>query len=452
MEAKNTVIISGTEALARGEMVNLALSTGALVLDRTSGDYAAQGCYLTPQLAFPAFDRLMASWDADTPRGTAVEAQVRVQVEGRWSGWFSFGKWSPFLPRAGEAQPAAAPAYLDVDTLCMPQAPAEKAQLRVFLYTERADATPALRLLAASVRPKNWEQKQGEPFDRAVHLPAYSQMNRDPAFGPSACNPVTLAMLMNRYGEDLLPEELALAMYDEGCGCANRAYGAAAAGCYGYEAYLAYLDLAGLRAQIKQGYGVGVCVHYTNNDQLPEAQGLPLVEGAEGIAPWHVLAVRGFMTDGAAGEEYVLVNDPFCPNDSAAEKCYKLSQFLQSWDNVCYVGHRKRKGAGQGHPERFSGQLKPQGPVGAYQFEVYGQPHLLPAGFLGTPQRPGGTVAYTQQEEVAHATTAHKHFGYAAVNDQGGVQLPAPLLAEGKKVTVYVIDNTGSMLVAELKP
>ena len=29
MEAKNTVVIFGTEAFARGEMVNLALSTGA---------------------------------------------------------------------------------------------------------------------------------------------------------------------------------------------------------------------------------------------------------------------------------------------------------------------------------------------------------------------------------------------------------------------------------------
>ena len=39
--------------------------------------------------------------------------------------------------------------------------------------------------------------------------------------------------------------------YDEEAGCGNRAFAAAAAGAYGYEAYLAWLDLAGLKAHRK---------------------------------------------------------------------------------------------------------------------------------------------------------------------------------------------------------
>ena len=114
--------------------------------------------------------------------------------------------------------------------------------------------------------------------------------------------------------------------------------------------------------------------------------------------------------------------------------------------------HRKRKGAGNGHPERFSAVLRPVGPVGVYRFEAFGQPYPLPADFLGTPQRPAGTLAYTLAEPVAHATTAHKRFYYAAVTPEGNIQLPAQVMAEGKKITVYAIDNTGSTLVAELKP
>ena len=53
---------------------------------------------------------------------------------------------------------------------------------------------------------------------------------------------------------------------------------------------------------------------------------------------------------------------------------------------------------------------------------------------------------------MAHATTAHKRFGFAAITPEGNVQLPAPVMAEGKKITVYAIDNTGSMLVAQIKP
>ena len=107
MEAKNTVVIFGTEAFARGEMVNLALSTGALVLERTTGNYSPRGCYLTPVLPFSAFDRLMVSWGADTPRGTSLEAEVRVFCGDKWSGWYGFGRWSPFVSRAGVHQPEA---------------------------------------------------------------------------------------------------------------------------------------------------------------------------------------------------------------------------------------------------------------------------------------------------------------------------------------------------------
>ena len=451
MEAKNTVVIFGTEAFARGEMVNLALSTGALVLDRTSGSYSPRGCYLTPVLPFAAFDRLLVSWGADTPRGTSVEAEVRVFCGDRWSGWYGFGRWSPFVTRTGERQPESEPAWMNEDVLCVGGDGATKAQVRVFLYSEDPQVSCALRLLAVSVRPKDWARQPGPPLDRALRIPAYSQLNRDPAFGAAACWPVSLAMLMNRWGEDILPEELALAMYDEGCGCANRAFGAAAAGAYGYECYLAFLDLAGLKAQIKAGYGAACFVHYTNDPA--GSQGLPYVEGADGVAPWHVLVVRGFVTDKSAGDRpSVLVNDPFSPNDAAAERCYDLEQFLASWNGVCCLLHRKRKGAGAGHPERFSAVLRPVGPVGVYRFEAFGQPWPLPAEFLGTPQRPAGTLAYTLAEPVAHATTAHKRFGYAAVTPEGNVQLPAPVLAEGKKITVYAIDNTGSMLVAQIKP
>ena len=214
MEAKNTVVIFGTEAFARGEMVNLALSTGALVLERTTGNYSPRGCYLTPVLPFSAFDRLMVSWGADTPRGTSLEAEVRVFCGDKWSGWYGFGRWSPFVSRAGVHQPEADPAWMDGDVLCVPGG-AVKAQVRVFLYSEDPQITCALRLLAVSVRPRDWNRQEGPALDRALRIPAYSQLNRDPAFGAAGCLPVCVAMLMNRWGEDILPEELALAMYDE---------------------------------------------------------------------------------------------------------------------------------------------------------------------------------------------------------------------------------------------
>ena len=98
---ENTRVIRGTEELARGELDNVTLDEGGVVLDQADGDYLAYGCYTTPALRLPAFDRLLVSWNADTPPGTVVEVQARVLQSGKWSNWRGFGRWSPWMNRWG---------------------------------------------------------------------------------------------------------------------------------------------------------------------------------------------------------------------------------------------------------------------------------------------------------------------------------------------------------------
>lgn len=151
--AKNVYILSGTEAFTRGELDNVALAENAVCLEQTAGRYVLYGCYTSPVVAFPPFTELTMSWNAETPEGTVVEAQVRVLVDDKWSAWLSFGKWSPYLQRASTAQEPAAPAYVQGDTVHIPQGRAAQAQLRIYLYTDDERRTPTVRLLAASVRP-----------------------------------------------------------------------------------------------------------------------------------------------------------------------------------------------------------------------------------------------------------------------------------------------------------
>ena len=44
---ENTRVIRGTEELARGELDNVTLDEGGVVLDQADGDYLAYGCYTT---------------------------------------------------------------------------------------------------------------------------------------------------------------------------------------------------------------------------------------------------------------------------------------------------------------------------------------------------------------------------------------------------------------------
>ena len=75
MEAKNLYVLSGTENLMRGELDNVTIQDGHLRLDSVAGRYVLYGCYTSQPVSFPAFTRLIMSWNADTPNGTVVEAE-----------------------------------------------------------------------------------------------------------------------------------------------------------------------------------------------------------------------------------------------------------------------------------------------------------------------------------------------------------------------------------------
>ena len=72
MESKNTFILHETEAFMRGELDNVTVAHGRIVLDLVSGGYVPYGCYTSPAVPLPTFDALRVSWNAGTPPGTAV--------------------------------------------------------------------------------------------------------------------------------------------------------------------------------------------------------------------------------------------------------------------------------------------------------------------------------------------------------------------------------------------
>ena len=90
-KAKNLYIIKTTEDFVRGEMDNVTLSDNALSLEQLAGGYVLYGCYTSPVISFLPFTALALSWNAETPKGSVVEAQCRVMVGEEWSPWISYG-------------------------------------------------------------------------------------------------------------------------------------------------------------------------------------------------------------------------------------------------------------------------------------------------------------------------------------------------------------------------
>ena len=64
MEQRNNLVLQGTETFSRGQLDNVALDNGSVVLDSVAGRYLQYGSYTTPEFAMPAFCNLNVSWNA----------------------------------------------------------------------------------------------------------------------------------------------------------------------------------------------------------------------------------------------------------------------------------------------------------------------------------------------------------------------------------------------------
>lgn len=436
MEIKRNLILAGTETFSKGSLDNAALENGSIVLDGVAGRHMPFGCYTTPEFAMPAFCNLNVSWNADTPARTVVEVQCRVLSGGRWTGWMSFGKWSPDYPRSspGQAGTANNLVFCSGDTITVAVAGGGTGvQLRVYLYSDDEKLTPAVHLLAVAARPLSWEKQAGRPVNRKMYLPVYLMKDHDPSFGASMALPLTLAAMMNRYGEDILPEELAYGMSDGAtASCRNAAYAAAMAGSCGYRCWQAWADVKELRGEVRAGFSAAV--------ELESNPGIR--DGGN-----HWAGVFGFAHDEAVLQDHVLLCDPAQEENGVIRM--PLEEFRRKFTGRALFLRPRARGAllrGQRttRPTRVSCSVKHGDEPGKYIFERRGELWPLPGQF-------GGWLAASPHDGVAHATTAGRPFHRLEVTADGGFRLPSELMTPGARYSIFAVDETGSLRVAELR-
>lgn len=438
--AKNRYILKGTEDFVRGEMDNVTLVENALCLEQMAGRYVLYGCYTSQAVSFPAFTSLAMSWNAETPSGTVVEAQCRVLVGEEWSSWLSFGKWSPFIERSHAETDKKQPICIENGILKITEGRATQAQLRIYLYTDNERISPLVRLISASVLPEDWQKEPANPYGRLIRLPAYSREVRDPALCAQLDSSCALASLMNRWGQDVLPEELAYSMADPETGdCSDFSSVAANAGAWGYEARLAYLDPMSVWEHIKAGESVALELNYSATGEAGKA----LLTGSFSDGEGQLVPLRGFELT-HEGKVLALVNDCHAPTDREAEKSYEAEELWEAYTGLALVMSGFHKNRINGAPLRRHMSLRALTEVGCYIFQDgEGQDQLLDESFKGT-------LAATVRDGSAWATTAHKSFHYLQPGPSGSIRIPNDLLEPGTKITLYAIWPNGKTLVGEI--
>jgi len=298
---------------AGGTARNVRLLDGG-VLARGGGEQC--GDWTSPvYTAESPFTWAVASWNTDGAGAVVVE--LRVQSQGGWSPWFSFGAWSAAGDRHSLAgQKVEGVGRMDTDTLRLDQ-PARQWQMRVQI------AHGTLKRLWLTTALPGTPTVEGEPpreaWGKDLSVPLRSQMVY-PNGGNVWCSPTSLSMVMAFWGhEESIPEQCVPGVFDpvyEGHG--NWPFNTAYAATRGFVAYVdRFSSYADLERWIDRGIPVICSVAYSRDwlENAPLAQ----VRG-------HLLVVRGFTEQGD-----VIVNDPAAAEDTGVRLVYKRDQFRRAW-------------------------------------------------------------------------------------------------------------------------
>ncbi len=301
---------------ARGKLHDLVLGPdGALRL----AENAKTGTLESLPTQTVPFRELLPSWNALTPPGTWLTLEVRAQVDGRWTKYYSFGRWTGDAGRASLKGQGDEGGDVLTDTLRLKKA-AQRYQYRLTLGSERPGLSPGVRLIALTATGK--VSAGGAPSDRAawgklLNVPARSQMVF-PA-GEGWCSPTSLSMVLAYWGFEVSVPEAAAGTYDktyEGTG--NWAFNAAYAASLGVTAYTTRLNgLGDVERLILSGVPVILSVGWKPGE-LPGAP-IPRSDG-------HLIVAVGFDQRGD-----VVVNDPAGKGDAEVRHSYPRAALERLW-------------------------------------------------------------------------------------------------------------------------
>lgn len=472
----NSMILK-RQALAKAESVNLAFDpkTESLVLKAPMDGTLLSEVISTDE----PFNDLVASWNTCTPPGTEAEIYARLLVEGRWSSWMSWGRWSTFIRRCCPDQEDGlvwANAYRDGGDSSVNVKDGKLAsafQLKAVLRAcADAKEMPSLSLLCASWKNTNdpeWPKKCSLPEDFPeqkslvkLDTPAVSQKRRDPYYGGVICSATSIAMQLCGCGIEVLPEEAVFAGLDYGFGGnGNWSYTTATAGAYGAESYAAYIDFKDLRSELSAGNAVGLSVKYSYRRD----QDVPYLENATGTTHGHLIVCTGYRYSEELGEYVYLINDPAGGYDLSCTREYRQSQLDKAWyRRMAYICRRKDKAPSSPAFIRKDAQLNETEP-GAFELFCEGKRINMPIDFLRekcTRFGNHGTIYWyvegdlSELAEGVRRCEANRNFHYEGIiiSERGEIKsegnMFGRLKSKGKSIVVGVLDNAGVHYTARL--
>jgi cell wall-associated NlpC family hydrolase len=285
--------------------------TGLSPLPFGKGLVKGTGTLESAEVFAPApFEEVVASWNADLPKGASLE--LEVQAHGKWYLMARVNGTEHFSPPAQEDDSAK----VDIDTLKL-----KKPALSLRWRARLTKGSLKLVALALSSKPDPAEPPSpfgAGPWIRELPVPERSQTVEQEKYKHDVCSPSSLSAVIEFWGKKVKTSDMAERVRDQTSQLfGDWPFNVSVAATLGLEGYVARLSsLSGLENEIARGRPVVVSITFGEG----ELKGSPIKK-----TRGHVIVVTGFTDKGD-----VIVMDPAGPA-GATRRVYDRSEFHRAW-------------------------------------------------------------------------------------------------------------------------
>lgn len=328
---KNTIVLRRKAFLKGSRQHTFITDNYEIILE----DNQKYGTYESDVINTINFSELVASWNCSTSKQSFIEVQIKIQANGKWSQWFSYGKWSDNGNNHGSiSNQNDSLGNMNVDVISTQENYHGTAlKFKIILVKDNESVkSPKVNLIAITLTPLKENNEVITPGflngSVDIEVPVKSQMVV-PEIGNRICSPTSVAMLMSYYGLEIETLDVANGCKDNGSDMyGNWSYNMAYAAEQDFECYVMKCNsIEELRDLILEGKPVAASIKTKNKDDL---------EGSVMAYPsGHLLVVRGF--NYKDGESYIIVNDPAAPVVDQVKRQYRINEFNKVWNKYIYV-------------------------------------------------------------------------------------------------------------------
>lgn len=321
---------NSSEDWNNGKLENIHCEENRLKLIAPSKD----GEFISSEIATTPFDRLVVSWNGQTPGKSYFSIWLRVQTD-VWSSWLKVAVWGENYSSA-TFSPKDEVARVSIDTVITQNKKQAKAfQFKIVFHPDVNEVSPVLQKVAVCYFLKEYSVQQDKmegylPSSKTLELIPRSQKLEDREVSGRICSPTSLSMVLEFYGHSFTTKQMYQRVYDNGAQIfGNWPFNTAVAGSIsGLEAYVDYYyGVRQLQEKIEQGIPVICSIAFKNG----ELTGAPI-----SATTGHLVVARGFVQK-EDGKSYFVVNDPAAASLEEVTRYYEVSEFAKAWKGWVYI-------------------------------------------------------------------------------------------------------------------